>query len=46
MTFVAGKRCKPILLYVALIVVGLSLLYFSVHRGGGLQPQSPPLHQH
>jgi hypothetical protein len=45
MTFVAGRRCKPILLYVVLIVVGLSLAYFSVHHGRGSLQQNPPLHQ-
>jgi hypothetical protein len=45
MTFVAGKRCKPILLYVILVVVALSLVYFYVHRGGEVLPQNPPLHQ-
>jgi hypothetical protein len=46
MTFVAGKRCKPILLYVILVVVALSLAYFCVHHGsGGVLPQDAPLHQ-
>jgi len=45
MSFVAGKRCKPILLYVVLIIVGLSLVYFSVNRGRGALPQNAPLHQ-
>jgi hypothetical protein len=46
MTFVAGKRCKPILLYVILVVVALSLVYFCVHHGGGgVLPQDSPLHQ-
>ena len=45
MTFVAGKRCKPILLYVVLFIIGFSLVYFSVHRGRGDQPQNPPMHQ-
>jgi hypothetical protein len=46
MTFVAGKRCKPTLLYVILAVVALSLVYFCVHRGREVLPtQNPPLHQ-
>jgi hypothetical protein len=46
MTFVAGKRCKPILLYVILVVIVLSLAYFYMHRGGGgVLPQDPPMHQ-
>jgi|HubBroStandDraft_1064217.scaffolds.fasta_scaffold19902_3 hypothetical protein len=45
MTFVAGKRRKPTLLYVILVVIALSLVYFSVHRGGGgVLPQDPPMH--
>jgi hypothetical protein len=39
MTFVAGKRCRPILLYVVLAIIGFSLVYFAVHRGGGTLPQ-------
>jgi len=45
MTFVVGKRCKPILLYVVLVVVALSLVYFCMHRGGDMLPQNAPLHQ-
>jgi hypothetical protein len=45
MTFVAGKRCKPTLLYVILVVVALSLVYFCVHHGGDALPQNSPLHQ-
>lgn len=45
MTFVVGKRCKPVLLYVILVVVALSLVYFCVHRGGGVLPENPPLHE-
>jgi hypothetical protein len=45
MTLVAGKRCKPILLYVVLAVVALSLVYFYMHHGGGVVPQKPPMHQ-
>jgi hypothetical protein len=45
MTFVAGKRCKPILLYVVLVIIGFSLFYFSVHRGRSALPQNQPLHQ-
>jgi len=41
MTFVAGKRCKPILLYVILVVIVLSLVYFYVHRGGGSGAAGP-----
>ena len=46
MTFVVGKRCKPILLYVVLVIVALSLVYFYVHHGGGggLLPENPPMH--
>ena len=45
MTFVAGNRCKPILLFVILVVVALSLVYFYVHHGGGVVPQNPLFHQ-
>jgi hypothetical protein len=46
MTFVVGKRCKPILLSVVSSLLALSLahFYFCVHRGGGALPLNP-LHQ-
>jgi hypothetical protein len=46
MTFVVGKRCKPILLYAIVVIVALSLVYFYVHHGGGggLLPENPPMH--
>ncbi len=45
MTLVAGKRCGPGLLFLALAVVLVSLLFFSLHRSRALAPQPAPMHE-
>ena len=46
MTLVAGrKRCGPWILYVALAVVVMSLVFFSLHRSHAMQAQPQPMHQ-
>jgi hypothetical protein len=46
MTLVAGKKhCGPWILYIALGVVIVSLIFFSLHRSHALPVQPPPMHQ-
>ncbi|HTZ98382.1 MAG TPA: hypothetical protein VMB18_18395 [Terriglobales bacterium] len=41
----AGKRCSPVVIYVALAFIVISLTFLLVKRGPDRRPNAAPLHQ-
>jgi hypothetical protein len=40
-----GKRCSPILIYIALAVIIVSLSFLALRRSRNLPPQAVPMHR-
>jgi hypothetical protein len=41
----AGKHCSPVLIYVVLAIIVVTLAFVVAHRGPDRQPQNEPIHQ-
>jgi hypothetical protein len=41
----AGKRCSPVVIYIALALIVISLTFLWAKRGPDRRPNAAPLHQ-